>query len=100
MKGIRRKVPRRERKKKLVTAAMLDTLKEKTPEKIPATLEELIIEFVKKYAKYPARKEDSMVLIINTMLHEQGKRKITPDVEDVLRQTYRMLREVYPDPTH
>jgi len=77
---------------------MLDTLKEKTPEKKPATLEERIIEFVKGYAKYPARKEDSMILIINTMLRERGKEEMTTDVEDILRQTYRMIRHEFPDP--
>lgn len=94
--------PRKEKKrgkKPTVTADMLDTLKEKNPEKKPATLEERIIEFVKRYAKYPARKEDSMILIINTLLRERGKKEMTTDVEDILRQVYRMVRREFPDPT-
>jgi len=73
---------------------MLETLKDKVSvPKQPSTLEERIIEFVKKFAKYPPRKENNMIYIINTMLVESGRVKMSADVEDVLRQVYRMVQE-------
>ena len=77
-------------KRTTVTAAMLETLKEKQPRQTtrPMSLPERLLAYMRRFKGSAPMSEDTVIYVVNAMLVERGLNKMSPDVEDLFRVAY------------
>lgn len=75
----------------MVTAAMLDTLKEKQPQQpTPSkSLTERLLAHMRRFKGSATMPENTVIHVINAMMADRGYDKMSPDVESLVRVAYR-----------